>query len=302
MSSAPVSQPTPAQPTGDTGARATDRIVIFRHSHLFYWWPVWALGFIFAAITWWDGDRLAFVPPNTHAVDDIEVEVERDGKKVKETRSILILEKGKKHHTHRTDDDKHEITQPIIRAAHYRSLGSVYAIVLLIVIVITNVSIRGLWAVFITVSIVMLAIMFWAAGWWETIFIKLYHLSIFINMGGYLLISIVLFILWLLNFALFDRQTYMVFTPGQVRVRQEIGGEEIVYDTTGMVVQKARNDVFRHYILGFGSGDLVIKPVGVPHPIEFPNVLWIGGKVAKIETMIKEKVIVREQEARPADA
>jgi len=90
----------------------------------------------------------------------------------------------------------------------------------------------------------------------------------------------------------------MIFTPGQVRVRTEIGGEETVYDTAGMVVQKQRADLFRHWVFGFGSGDLIVKPVGVTHPIEFPNVMFVGSMVTKIETMIKEKVIVGSPEAR----
>jgi hypothetical protein len=24
-----------------------------------YWWPVWAVGFLLAGLTWWDGHRLA---------------------------------------------------------------------------------------------------------------------------------------------------------------------------------------------------------------------------------------------------
>ena len=86
------------------------------------------------------------------------------------------------------------------------------------------------------------------------------------------------------------------FIQGQLRT--EIGGEEIVYDTTGMVVQRARNEMFRHWILGFGSGDLTIKPVGLAHPIEFPNVLRVGLLVAKVQTMVKEKVIVKPQEPK----
>ena len=164
------------------------------------------------------------------------------------------------------------------------------------------ISIRGLWTVFVIVLIVMLTIIFAAAGWWETIFHRLNQLSIYINLGGYLLISTVLFVLWLVNFLFFDRQTYMIFTPGQVRVRTEIGGEEMVYDVTGMAVQKLRNDLFRHWILGFGSGDLIIKPAGVPHPIEFPNVLRIGSVVAQIEQMVKEKVIVNAPDHKPAKA
>jgi len=85
----------------------------------------------------------------------------------------------------------------------------------------------------------------------------------------------------------------MVFTPARCAFRVEIGGEETVYDTSGMVVAKQRSDMFRHWILGFGSGDLIIKPAGVAHPIEFSNVMNVSSMVAKIETMIKEKVILR---------
>ncbi len=306
MSSAPV-PPTgandaiPPGPPGDTGARASDRLVVYRHSSLFYWWPVWGLGFLFAAVTYFDHYQLATVPANTVAAENRSVDI--DGKGTMEPRHVLILAKDTKGHLkHKTDDGAEEILQPSIFITHYRSLGSIYVIVLLLVVLITNISIRGLWSVFLIVSILMLTLIFWAAGWWESIFQRLNQLSIYINMGGYLLISVVLFVLWLVNFLLFDRQTYMIFAPGQVRVRTEIGGEETVYDTTGMVVQKARNDMFRHWILGFGSGDLVIKPVGLLHPIEFPNVLHVGGVVAKVEMMVKEKVIVRSAETKPPTA
>jgi len=66
--------------------------------------------------------------------------------------------------------------------------------------------------------------------------------------------------------SLLDPQIYMVFTPGQLRVRQEIGGGEAAYDTAGMVIQKQRNDLFRHWILGLGSGDLVVNTSGATAP------------------------------------
>ena len=302
MSSAPNPAdnpiPPPATPPGDTGARFTDRIVVYRHSNLLYWWPVWFLGFVFAGVTYFDNMHLALVPEKTVAVENVEVDV--DGRN--ETRNVLILDKGKKHWTKRDVEGKAEIVQPSIYITHYRALGSVYVVVLLLVITITNLSIRGLWTVFLLVSILMLTIILWAAGLWERIFERVNQLSIFINMGAYLLISIVLFTLWIINFVFLDRQTYMIFTPGQVRVRTEIGGEETSYDVTGMVVQKQRADLFRHWILGFGSGDLIIKPVGVAHPIDFPNVLFVGAKVAKIENMVKEKVIVRNPDQKTPNA
>jgi hypothetical protein len=256
------------------------------------------LGFIFAAVTYFDNKHLAIVPEKTVAAEKRKVDVDGQGKM--EARNVLILEENRKLWERPDHDGKPEIVQPTFFITHYKEVGSVFVIALLLVITITNVTVRGLWTVFVMVSIIMLAFIFAAARLWGTIFDWLDHLSIYINMAGYLLISTVLFILWFVNFIFLDRQTYLIFTPGQVRVRTEIGGEETVYDSAGMVVQKQRSDMFRHWILGFGSGDLIIKPVGVTHPIEFPNVLFVGSKVAKIETMIKEKVIMRApQDKRP---
>jgi hypothetical protein len=162
------------------------------------------------------------------------------------------------------------------------------------VIAITNVHMRGLWSFFVLLVLIMLTFIAAAAGWWEAIFSGLGQLSIHINMGGYLLLSSVLFVLWLINFAIFDRQTYIIFAPGQVRMRLEIGGGETVYDTTGMVIQKQRSDLFRHWILWFGSGDLIIRPSGVANPIEMPNVLRVGRKVRLIENLVKEKVVLAQ--------
>jgi hypothetical protein len=111
-------------------------------------------------------------------------------------------------------------------------------------------------------------------------------------MGGYIFLSTVLLVLWALNFFVLDRQTYMIFNPGQVRVRLEIGGGEMVYDATGMTIQKQRNDLFRHWGLGFGSGDLLILPLNAGHAIEMPNVMRVGRVVREIEQMVKEKVVV----------
>lgn len=291
MSSAPApGKLPPHQP--DSGTKASDRIVVYAHSNLFYWWPIWCLGFLFAGITYAQDWRLAIVPAHSIAVEHRIVAV--DDKGVPEPRSVLILPKGAAP-LKRWDEEhqKQMVVHPVIYMSPTKSMGAIFVIVLLIVITITSVTFRGLWTVFILVSLIMLTIILAAAGWWEIIFEKLGHLSIHINLGGYLLIAAILFAVWLNNFLFLDRQTYMIFTPGQVRVRVEIGGEETVYDTTGMAVMKQRADLFRHWILGFGSGDLVIKPVGLTNPIEFDNVLRVGSVVTKIETMIKEKVVVR---------
>jgi hypothetical protein len=67
-----------------------------------------------------------------------------------------------------------------------------------------------------------------------------------------------------------------------------------VYDTVGMTVQKQRSDLFRHWILGLGSGDLLVTTTGAAaHHFDLPNVLFIGKKVQMIEDMLREKAVVR---------
>ena len=272
-----------------TGRRADDEIVVFHHSNLFYWWPVWLLGFIFAGLS--SFDRLAVVPAGTVAAEARQVDVDGEGKM--ETRDVLILPAEEHHVRKRTVDGEEVPFQPTIHVSRLRLLGTIYAIVLLVVIAVTSLTVRGLWSIFLVFLILMVTIILSVAGVWGQIFQGIGRLSIYINQGGYLLISTALFLLWLLNFFIFDRQTYIVFTPGQVRVRLEIGGGETVYDTTGMVVQKQRADLFRHWVLGFGSGDLLIRPMGLGHALEMPNVLNVGHVVRHIEDVVKERVIVR---------
>src|SRR4029453_6763523 len=118
-------------------------------------------------------------------------------------------------------------------------------------------------------------------------------LDVRINLAGYLFISSTLFLLWLLIFLFFDQQIYIVFTPGQLRVRREIGEGETAYDTAGMTVQKQRSDLFRHWILGLGSGDLIVRTAGAQaHQFDMPNVLFLGRKVREIEDLLRSNQVV----------
>jgi hypothetical protein len=265
-------------------------IVIISHSNLLYWWPVWVTGFLLAAYTFfWDDNRLAIVPPGTVATLNRQVEIE-PGKM--ETRDVLILKDGKHLALKPTAGQAADPEQPRVHVAHSKNLGIIFVLVLLLVIGLTNIPLRGLWSVVIIMVIIMGSIILVQAGWYELIVHQSRFLAIYVNMAGYLLFSICLLILWLINFFFFDRQIYMIFSPGQCRLRLQIGGGETVYDTSGMVFQKQRSDLFRHWILGFGSGDLIIKPSGGKEHLDLPNVMHVGRKVKAIETLIKEKEIV----------
>src|SRR6516225_9017696 len=46
-------------PTAPT--KGSDQIKVVQHSMLFYWWPVWAVGFLLFLVTWVGGERMAVV-------------------------------------------------------------------------------------------------------------------------------------------------------------------------------------------------------------------------------------------------
>ena len=91
---------------------------------------------------------------------------------------------------------------------------------------------------------------------------------------------------------MFDRQIYITFEPGQMKVVEEVGGGEKSYDTAGMSIEKHRDDLFRHWVLGLGSGDLTVRTSGAtPHQFTLNNVLFISAKLQQIEMMQREKQI-----------
>jgi len=277
-----ATQTPPVMTKAGTGLQ---EIKIVSHSNLFYWWPVWAVGFVLALLTWFDGHRMAIVPKDTVALRHVTVKGERGEYP---DRDVLMTHEGKRLPPEEAD--------PHLRMAQNTSYGVIYAVVLILLIVITNVPLRGLWSVVVIITVILLTIIFALAHWWGPILDALGRLHIHINAAGYLLISFALFIIWLVTLLLFDPQIYMVFTPGQLRVRQEIGGGEAAYDTAGMVIQKQRNDLFRHWILGLGSGDLIVNTSGATaHHFDLPNVLFVGYKVHQIEDMLREKPVVQGQ-------
>jgi len=76
-------------------------------------------------------------------------------------------------------------------------------------------------------------------------------------------------------------------------VRMAVSQGETVYDTRGMVVERHRDDLFRHWLLGFGSGDLTVRTGQGAAPLQLPNVLSIGHKLNLIHAMLQEREVVR---------
>ncbi len=292
-------------------------VTVVSHSNLFYWWPVWAVGFLMGILTWFDGHGhyLVVVPKDEVGYQSSEDDksypiVVPKGSELVRSADATTSTVSEKTNEKKTETNTVKDRDVIILPENYRvpksapvefnrlhisrspRYGVVFATVLLLVIVITNVPLRGLWSVVVIVTIILMSIIFALAGWWDTILAVLVWLDIRINAGGYFFISGSLFAIWLISLLIFDRQIYMIFSPGQLKVCTQIGGGERVFDATGMKLEKQRSDLFRHWVLGLGSGDLIVRTSGAGQEhLELDNVLFIGKKTQQIERLMKTKAV-----------
>jgi hypothetical protein len=266
-------------------ARPTE-VVIISHSPLFYWWPVWLVGFIMAAMSYWQGDQIAFVPPGTVAERDARFVGKED-----DPRYVLIAPAGQ---SLPAATDSEELKQPGGRMSRSNNPGIIWAMTLILLIVISHVKLRGVWSIVAVVFIIFTTVLLAVLKLWDPILRAIGFIDIHMNALGYLSISLFLFVFWLLMFFVFDRLKYIIFTRGRLRVRQFIGEGEKVFDMRGMVFKRHRDDVFRHWLLGFGTADLTVFTTGAnAQQIEMPNVMGIDRKLALINTMLQELEVTK---------
>jgi hypothetical protein len=277
MSNATPPPPTPAA-TGRT------QVVIVSHSGFFYWWPVWAAGFLMAIWTYWTGYQVAFVPPGTTAERGAQV-VGVDGR-----RDVLVAPAGRELPA----ADAAGGPLPALTMTPSNNPGIIWAMTLCLMVVVTHIELRGVWSVIALLAVVFVTILFAVFGLWDLLLRAVLAIDIHITAAGYLAISLFLFVLWLFMALVYDRREYMIFSRGQLRVRMAIGTGETVHDTRGMVVEKRRDALLRHWLLGFGSGDLIVDTSGTgARRFEMPNVLFVASKLRLIHTMLQEREVVK---------
>lgn len=171
-----------------------------------------------------------------------------------------------------------------------KNLGVFYTVVFTLVILLTNVSLRGMLSVVVIVSVLFFTVLFAWLGWWDDILAVLPYLGIHMNLGFYLFFSTALFLVWALAFFVFDKMNYWSVRPGQMTFERVIGGGERSYDTRGMVFEKHPADFFKHLLLGLGAGDLRIITTGArSEEITVPNVMFVDRKVRQIQKLIAIK-------------
>jgi hypothetical protein len=295
-----ASSPTPH--TAPTSISDQPEVRIVSHSSLFYWWPIWVLAAFMGMWTMIEDRRLAIVPANS------QLKLAADQPSDKTVFDLIVPgkkdEKTGRYQTKSIDTAVKETERALALAPHDPPfkprvsqaawMGPLFCIFLMLVIFITNVPLRGLWSVIALISIALITVLLAFFDLWDDIFHRLAGLHIYINMAGYFFIAAVLFLMWGLVILFFDQQIYMVFTPGQMRVRTEIGGGETSYDTMGLTTEKHRDDLFRHWVLGLGSGDLTVRTSGAQaHTFTMPNVLFVGSKLRQIQEMMRDKPVVQ---------
>ena len=211
-----------------------DHIVVYGHSNLFYWWPVWLVSFVLAGVTYLEAD-------------------------------------------------------PAVTGSS--APGAVFVVTLLAVAVSSTVVLRGMVSLIAAVVLVALVATFAWFGWWDEIFAYLGGLDIRINTAGYLCVGVPLFAAWAAVVFVYDRQHYVVFDSGQIRYVEEVGDSQMAVQAEGATVEKRRSDAFRHWVLGLGAGDLVVRTGHAGRAIHLENVLNIRRKMAVIDRMLREKAI-----------
>jgi hypothetical protein len=275
---------------GTPKKKRLDHLVVYGHSNLFYWWPVWAVGFVLAAWTYIDGQQMAVVPAKSEVAHDVSVEG------FAEPRTALVAPPGKDFplapgdEAGATGKPKAPASMTVARSS---GLGVVFVMTLLVVAVVSTLTFRGLVSVIIVAALIAATFALALLGYWDDIFAFFGGLDIRMNAAGYLFLSVPLFAVWCLATFWYDRQCYLVFDEGQIRYVREVGESEMVVPSGGAIVEKKRDDLFRHWLVGFGSGDLQIR-IGGPNgqAIELENVLFIGGKRQLINDFLQKKEVV----------
>ncbi len=290
------------QTDGQSKRKVEESLIVYTYSPVFYWWPVWLVGFAFALATYFDSQHSVWTAGDAAAVEETRIESDSEA-----------------------NESSEKPNQTQVRMSHHKVYGFIFAVVLLFVYLHSNVLWRGFRAYFflaagvaVLLLIALIHTLFPDWGLWAWVKYIVYQApDIYISMDGYLFLSSLIFAIWLFVVFVYNRWTYMKFEAGQVRIVEEIGEGESVYDTTNMTFEKQKEDLFRHHILGLGflrplayilpgslargvaamtgTGDLVVRIGGENgRVIVWPNVLNIDNKLERITTFIKSRRVVSQ--------
>ncbi len=220
--------------------RGPKKIRIYSHSALLYWWPVWVVGYIMAALTYYQGEEL-------------------------------------------------KIGDSMTKIHASSNLGLIFVVVLFLVILVTNYSVRGLASGIVIMGLVLTFVLLLYFNLWESFFGWFLSHKVYLNVGAYFWISTLMFVMWALVVFGLDRISYWEIDPGQLTRDSLMGSGSKSYTTQGMTLEKHQDDLFRHWLLGLGSGDLQVMTSGATREqLDIQNVLFVGHKIVAMQRLIAE--------------
>jgi hypothetical protein len=165
-------------------------------------------------------------------------------------------------------------------------LGLSFLGVFLFVLVFSTTEARGIYSYVVAMIVAALIFAIPRTPGFESLAARVPDLRIHMNLAFFIVIASSVLFLWLLMVLVIDRFTYWKFEPGHVTEKHVIGqAGDTVFPTLGMVARRMPTDFFRHWILGFGSGDIRVTPSN-QQSIEIKNVLRVKKKLAQIEAFV----------------
>lgn len=168
--------------------------------------------------------------------------------------------------------------------------GVIFVVMLLLVIGFTSVKLRGKSSVIALLGVALMVVSLAYFNLWDDVIAAIPEMSVHMNAGFYFVFGGGLFLMWILQFLIFDRMVVYRVRPGQMIEERLIGGGERSFDAHGMLFEQKDNDFFRHWLLGLGSGDLrLITNDARNATITIPNVLWAERRVGQIQRLINVK-------------
>jgi len=126
-------------------------------------------------------------------------------------------------------------------------------------------------------SVLTLVVMLSLLGRFTDVVTWIGSLPVYISDAGYFIVGCALFLIWSVAVIYLDRQTYALFTDSEIRICPTAGAEELSFPIVGTTIVLQRDDLFRHWVLGQGSGDLIVRTTGsTGREFLFSNVLFVG--------------------------
>jgi hypothetical protein len=182
---------------------------------------------------------------------------------------------------------------PIHAGTSNRPWGILFLSTTLLVIVLTIFQFRGLWSFIVLIVLVALSFSMSLLGVWDSLLSFLQSINVQINSSTYLMIASGLGSLWFIMVLVIDRQRSVTITATEVRFRTTYGNSELAFPIEDVTLEHLADDALMHWILGFGSGDVLIRTKGNGE-FYFPNVFFLPQRLKQLQAILgPERVITK---------